>query len=774
MAEKHWVLPEAFQIPDEFKKAIGGHPLVTETLFKRGMQDIASALAFLNPDLYQPCSPDELPDCRAAYALLSEAITAQKHILVWGDFDVDGQTSTTVLVQGLRELGGQVSFHIPIRGKESHGISRKVLEKYLDKKGIDFLITCDTGISEHENIGFIRQSGIPVIVTDHHTLPDTLPSANAVVNPQRLPQNHPLRTLPGVGVAYKLMEGLFAFMQRDFHPENYLGLAALGIVADVAHQLGDTRYLLQQGLRHLRSTKRIGLKNLYINAKLTPLNIDEDHIGFQIAPRLNAVGRLGDANPIVEFLTTADTGRARVLAAQIEAMNIKRRSQTRQVEQAALSLLEASPDDRHASAIVLHHPHWPGGIVGIVASRLVERHQKPVILLTGEDPIHGSARSVEGINITEAITSQAKLLRTYGGHPMAAGLSLAADNYSTFKRGFLSVMADKVKEKPPVPEVQIDQIIQLDEISIDLVEQIQRLAPFGAGNPKLKFMLKNLQLVSTSKVGKAEEHRQVIVEDADENRCKFIWWKGGDEPIPQAEFDLICTLAKSDYRGETQINAVWVDSRLSEHGQETISRKHCELVDCRNESDPETALKQIIKDNNDMIVWAEVIHPESVQSFRRHSLNPTDSLLIWTAPSSQVVLQEALQITKPKVVFIFGLDPGLHNPNQFIERLFGLVKFIINQKSGQVRLIELAGACGSDEGTVRIGLRLLEAMGKITFADGIDIAALDLVNEVPDPDMIEILSAELRRNLEESQAFRRYFRSGDIRDYISGNNDNDL
>ncbi len=768
--DKNWLIPEPVQIPDEFKRAIGGHPLVAETLFKRGLQDISSAQAFLNPDFYQPCSPDELPDSQAAYILLSKAIRAKKHILVWGDFDVDGQTSTIILVQGLRELGGQVSYHIPIRGKESHGISREVLDKFL-RKGFDLLITCDTGISEHETIQYARQSGIPVIVTDHHTLSETLPPANAVVNPQRLPEDHPLRTLPGVGVAYKVMEGLFAHLQRDFRPGDYLDLVALGIVADVADQHGDTRYLLQKGLRHLRTTTRIGLRNLFEKAKLNYLNINEDHIGFQIAPRLNAVGRLGDANPIIEFLTTEDTGRARVLAAEIEAMNTRRRSQTRQVERAALSQLESSPDDRHAPAIILHHPSWPGGIVGIVASRLVERYQKPVILLTGEDPFHGSARSVKGINITEAIRSQAKLLRGFGGHPMAAGLSLTASNYNAFKRGFLSSMEAQFKDKPPVPAKQVDHIIRLNQITIDLVEQIERLAPFGSGYPKLEFMLEDLKLVSTAIVGNTGEHRQIIAEDADENQCRFIWWNGGDEPLPEAEFDLISTLSKSDYRGETQINAVWVDYRLSEHGQETLARENFEIIDHRNEPEPGKKLKQILEEHTDTVVWAEGIDSKSIPSVRRHELEVAENLVIWTTPPSNKVLKAALQITNPRRVFVFGQNPGYHITNEFLTRLLGLGEYAINHKSGQAPLIQLASACGSEEETIQVGLRLLAAMGKIGYEEKSDIVVLSDENEDPNPETIEILSNELRKSLEESWAYRKYFRSGDIKEFLYVDND---
>jgi len=239
-------------------------------------------------------------------------------------------------------------------------------------------------------------------------------------------------------------------------------------------------------------------------------------------------------------------------------MNVRRRFETRQVEKAAESQLEASPDDRHAPAIVLHNPNWPGGVVGIVASRLVEHYHKPVILLTGEDPIHGSARSVQGINITKAIASQV--------------LSFSATNFLAFKRGFLSVMSEQTKDEVLIPEIQIDHVITLDEITMDFVDQINRLAPFGQGNPRLNFLLHDLNLVSAANVGGQGEHRQVIASDASENQHKFIWWNGGDEPLPEAQFDLVCSLSKSDYRGASQVSAVWVEYHYSERGQRTITQ----------------------------------------------------------------------------------------------------------------------------------------------------------------------------------------------------------
>jgi single-stranded-DNA-specific exonuclease len=605
-----------------------------------------------------------------------------------------------------------------------------------------------------------------VIVTDHHSLGETLPPANAVINPQRIPKDHPLHSLPGVGVAYKLMEALFQSLGQPFAEGHYRELAALGIVSDVAKLQGDTRYLLQKGLESLRETQRLGLQTLYRIANLNPQNLDETHIGFQIAPRLNAVGRLGDANMVVELLTTNDSGRARVLALQIEAMNAKRRFTTRQVAAAVETLLQMSPEDRHAPAIVLHHPEWPGGVVGIVASRLVEQYHKPVILLTGEDPIHGSARSVEGINITQAITTQSELLNTYGGHPMAAGMSMPAENFKAFKRGFLAAIEKLGEGIAAIPELVINKVISPEEISLDLVEQINRLAPFGPDNPPLNFMIPKLTLTSTAEVGVYGEHRQVIAEDKNQNQARFIWWNGGDYSPPDAEFDVVCQLSRSDYKGAPQVRAEWVDFRITEKGKEEIQSRQFEIIDRRNYLNPINEVLNFLAENPKSQVWGEGQTPKDLPCKGRHKLEATKNLVIWTVPPSQSVLDEVILRTKPKSVVVIGVLPAVINPKTFFERLGGLAKYAVKHKDGRTTLEELASACAATNDSVRIGLMLWEALGKMKVDFEENHLVISTTNGETNAAAKDIYSSLLKASLEESRAFRSYFRKGELNNYL--------
>jgi single-stranded-DNA-specific exonuclease len=764
-AEKRWVMPEKIKPPGAFQEAIGGHPLVAQTLYQLGYQSIDAAQAFLNPEKYQPAPATDLPDLEAACNLLVAAIRTGQHILVWGDFDVDGQTATTLLVEGLREVGAKVSYHIPVRAEESHGITREALKARL-AAGFDLLLTCDTGITEYENLQIVGNLGIPVIVTDHHTLGERLPPANAVVNPQRLPAGHPLRTLPGVGVAYKLIEGLYAHLNCELDTGNLLELVALGIVADVAELQGDTRFLLQRGLLNLRQTRRVGLQMLYEQAELIPANLNEGHIGFQIGPRLNAVGRLADANPMVDFLTTTDPGRARTLVYQIEALNAKRRFATRQVEQGAEGQLSASAADRHTPAIVLHHPTWPGGVVGIVASRLVDRYHKPVILLTGDDPIHGSARSIPGVHITGAIATQADLLNGYGGHPMAAGLSMPAQNYPAFKRRFLATIQEQLGDVDIIPEIEVAQELTLDQVDLDLVAEIDRLAPFGPGNPPLVFLLRDLQLVAEAAVGANQEHRQLTVQDGSENELRLIWWNAADEPLPIDQFDLLCKLTRSDYKGSPQLSAEWVDFRLSQAGRKAVEARHVEIIDYRDKIDPQAQLARCLAEDTQVSVWGEGQLPQNFPFKGRHELEQTPHLVIWTAPPSQSVLHDVIRQTQPKTVTVFGVDPQLDDENRFLNRLGGLAKYAIAHMDGQASLEHLAAACASQAETVQIGLQLWGARGELTVDIQGEFVYLTTEVNKPDPAAVENFKAILKSLLLETGAFRSYFKRGDLKTLI--------
>lgn len=738
----------------------GLSPLVGQVLVRRGYTNPASARAFLDPQAYLSSPPNELPGMDEAVEHLVRAIRAEQPICVWGDFDVDGQTSTTILVQALQAAGAKVRYHIPVRQNESHGVNIENLARVI-AQGTKLVLTCDTGISATQAVDYARSRGVETIITDHHDLPPELPRAAAVVNPKLLSTpEHPLASLSGVGVAYKLAQELITRLQpAGFQTEGLLDLVALGLVADLAILRGEARYLVQKGLEELRATKRLGLKTVMELAEISANNLSEEHIGFALGPRLNAIGRLGDANPMVELLTTSDPVRARVLAAELEGLNVRRKLLCDQVEQGAEAQLRANPELLTQAAIVLAQPAWPGGVVGIVASSLVERYQKPVILLSAPpgEPARGSARSIEGVNITAAIAAQSDLLLSYGGHPMAAGMALEPDKLPEFRKRLSKSLEAMLAERGEREgQIEIDAWLELGEANLELASQLESLAPFGPGNPKLVFASRNLELRSSTALGKNKEHLKLSLADVQGSATQVIWWNGGSETPPEGRFDLAYTLRASDWRGERRAQLELVDFRLLEPEKLKIKAWKPEILDYRDDEKPLERLKSEFSGAG-MLCWAEGEQKKAVGGVDRNELTPAHTLVLWTIPPSTRELRTALEKVKPERVVVFGLDPG-GTPKTFVERIAGLVKFVLKRKGGQTTVAELAAATAQSESIARIGLEWLAAQGQITAefeADGrVSLAG----GGQADPLLGELVRTRLAALLEESRAYRLLFR----------------
>jgi len=741
-----WLDPAPVQI--DSLSALGLPPLIAETLIRRGVNSPEAARAFLHPDEIAPAQFENIQD---ATTRIGRAILHGEKICVWGDFDVDGQTSTALLVQTLQTLGAEVSYYVPIRGKESHGIHIESLAPILDG-GVSLLITCDTGITAHEAIDYANSRGADVILTDHHDLGETLPNAKVILNPKLLPQGHRLKHLAGVGVAYKLAEALLNSEFRIQNSEFLLDLVALGLIADVALLQGETRALAQKGIAQLRQTQRLGLR---VMAEIAGANLEtltEETIGFTFAPRLNALGRLGDANPAVELLLTKDAIRAKVLANQIEGLNQQRRLLTAQVYQAAEAQLQENPALLEEAALVLAHSGWPGGVVGIVANKLAEKYQKPAILFNEADGVlRGSARSVEGLHITEAIATQSHLLRGFGGHPMAAGMSLDANLLSDFRRGLGRAVAQQLGEVTRAePTLQIDAWLHLNEATLELAGALEALSPFGAGNSPLTFATRSVTLKSASTIGKTREHLRLNVMDDTGCAQSVLWWGGAGEELPEAEtkFDLAYTLRASTFRGEKQVTLQFKEFRLAEGTPVEVLAPNYEVVDWRNEMG-ELAGKQ---------VWAE--GADKLQGLPRHALTPNEDLVIYTAPPARRVLRAVLEKTQAKRVYFVGTLPAQETAEEFLTRLAGICKFVMNQRGGKTSLTEIAASMATREEAAQLGLEWLSSGGGhlLVQVEDDQVKIEKGAGQKNPYAQAELLTA-LRGALKETAAYREYVRA---------------
>jgi single-stranded-DNA-specific exonuclease len=758
---RHWIDPQPVEVPPEVWQAAGEHPLLAAALARRGIRTALQAQAFLDPDRYITAPATDLPDLDKAVDRLQKAILSGERIGVWGDFDVDGQSSTTLLVSGLRRLGADVVFYIPVRGRESHGVALPSLQSFLER-GVKLLLTCDTGITAHDAVELAALRGVETIITDHHILPPELPPAFAVVNPQRLKQEHPLWPLCGVGCAYKVIEELYRRANRLEELEQDLDLIALGTIADVALLDGDNRCLVQRGLMSMRNKPRAALRAMLSSSNGSTGNLNEETISFLLAPRLNAIGRLGDANSIVDFLTTTDEVFAAEFAAQLEALNNRRKLLTDQVLQGALAQIDRDPDQRDAPVLILSHPAWPGGVLGIAASCLVELYNRPAILLANPpgEPARGSCRSVAGIQITAALAENQDLLLGYGGHTMAAGLGLRAENIPAFRKAMFRTIERLAAGVPALRELALDAYLPLEEVTIDLVEQFERLAPFGPGNPAVILAAKDLELKSHQVVGKTKDHRQLIVEDRSGVDRKVMWWQGAGLPLPEGRFDLAYKVRLSDYRGQRDIQIEWMDARPSVTPvSELRPTRRMHIIDLRADPDPMQAWNAF--GEKDWILWREGEALQDERGSNRYELTPHPILVIGTIPPGRQELAAALEIVEPNQVVLLGLQPSSDQPDAFLKRLAGLVQYGLRVRAGLVTLAELAAATGQREVTMQWGLDWLVARGYITRIERAAGSMVLASGGTADFEAQQKAERGLRALLEETAAFRAYFRNAE-------------
>ena len=751
-----WREPQPQSPPRALLEA-AGDPLVALALMRRGVQTAEKARAFLDPALYTPSDPFDFPDMGFAVRRLEAALRRGERIGIWGDFDVDGQTSTALLVEALQQLGADVIHHIPVRLTESHGVKIPALQAFLEQ-GVQLMLTCDTGIAAHEALDFAAAAGVDVIVTDHHELPDELPKATALINPHRLPADHPAATLSGVGVAYKLMQAFYAHVGYNGAIEETLDLVALGLVADVAVLRGDARYFVQRGLQRLRENRRAGLRALLRTLGVRTEALNEEQIGFIIAPHLNAVGRLGDANGMVDFLTTTDEAAARRWASRLTRLNFQRKQLMQNILTQARTQIAQHPEWLQDEGLVLVGEDWHPGIIGIVAGRLAKHYGKPVIIITTQGGTgRGSARSVAGYNITAAIATQASRLLGYGGHELAAGLSLAVDEIPAFRRGVLQALRRQREssQAPPGPVLEVDAYLPWEALTLDLVDRLERLAPFGAGNPPPVLATRGLVLSDHARLGRTGEHLQLWVEASGGERRRVIWWHWDEAPLPEGPFDLAYTVRANTYRGTRRVQIEWIEARPSRtptiHIPTPILPK---VIDLRDDANPAAQIEALRLSGGDLLLWNE--NGNGPAGVRRQALQPAATFVVWSAPPSAQLWRTAMLTVKPTLVVLVGERPSWEEASAFLRRLAGLARYALAHYNGEVHLTSLAAATAQREATVAAGLRHLEARGFFMLEE-VESGFILHRGNIRNDEAARWWYDRLRTQLEESRAYRNHF-----------------
>lgn len=569
---KRWhCLADQSDLAEQLGIQLGISKIIAAILINRGITDLEDAKAFLYGEVECLENPFSLRDVEKAAQRIILALNSQEKITVYGDYDVDGITSTALLYRALCDLGATVEYYIPDRQSEGYGLNGDALKK-IHGYGTTLLLTVDCGISAVDEIALLAKK-MDIIITDHHRPPEVLPQAYAIVNPQQELCAYPNKNLAGVGVAYKLCQVLWKLLDRDAEALiQYLDLVAVGTVADIVPLLGENRVLVKMGMRLLPLTKNIGLQALIQECGLQQ-KIDAGQIGFVIGPRLNAAGRVGRADAGVELLITEDQSRAGELAAQLEEDNAQRQALERSILAEAENCL-AGIDVEKEKVIVLAGENWHPGVIGIVASRIVDKYYRPAVIISKKDGIgKGSCRSISGFDLYAALQECQEVLLGFGGHRMAAGLTVSSENIGELRKRLNKIAARVLTDQDYIPELQIDSTVMLNEIDSAFLEQLTCLEPYGMGNPKPVFSCRGVILADRYQMGQDKQHLRCKV--TQENRSNsVVGWNMGflAEELPLNRLiDIAFHPEFNDWQGQRNIQLRAYDIRCSAAVQPEIS-----------------------------------------------------------------------------------------------------------------------------------------------------------------------------------------------------------
>jgi single-stranded-DNA-specific exonuclease RecJ len=561
--KKIWKFPQEAEPSSELLQVVGGSEILARLLIRRGIDSAEKAGSFLDPQKYVETSPMVFAQMEKAIARISQAIAQKEKITVYGDYDVDGVTATSVMFTVLKQLGANVDFYIPNRANEGYGLNLKAVSVLASKQRTKLIITCDCGISNFAEINLAKSLGVETIIVDHHSMPELLPPAVAILHPKQFAEDHPLFHLPGVGVAFKLAEALLIHNKQESEIAKLLDFVTLGMIADMVPLVQENRYLVQIGLPVLVNSPRAGIKALLDNT----VKMDgTDIVGFGLAPRINAVGRLSDASLAVKLMTVEDEAEAQELAHQLELENERRQELCEQI------FLEADLKARQAlasgqdAAIAIYSANWHHGVVGIVASRLVEKYHCPVFIAeldAEEGKIKGSARGVPGIDLYQILKANEHLMTKWGGHQMAAGFSAEQANADVLCRALVETCARALAGKQRRPVLEIDLSIDAAEMDLSLTKLLRKLGPFGMWNKKPVLAMSSLTVLNSRPLGKEGKHHRLMLRSSDASyQFECVYWRSsGNIPTDGEEIDLAFTPEVNVFNNTERLQLVLSDWR---------------------------------------------------------------------------------------------------------------------------------------------------------------------------------------------------------------------
>ncbi len=819
--ETTWVYKEEVSPSSDLLEAVSGHEILAKLLSQRGIKSGVEARTFLDEKTYVPTGAWELPDTDKAVDRILSAIESKQHITVYGDYDVDGVTGTSVLYSVLKQLGADVDYYIPNRLLEGYGLNLKAVSVIASKRRTKLIITCDLGVSNFAEINFAKSLGVDTVVLDHHTMPEMLPPAVAVIHPKFLNEDHPLYNLPGVGVAYKVCQALYEKKGTPEAADQLLDLVTMGMIADMVPLVKENRYLVRIGLPKLVATTRVGLQKLLA---MSGQKANTDLVGFGLAPRINAAGRLSDANKAVELMTTESEEVAESLSQELQTENTRRQEICEQVFMEVEAKLAKNPQLLENKCLAIYDKSWHHGVIGIVASRLVEKYQRPVFIAQHEEEekvIRGSARSIDGVDLYQVLKLNEHLLARWGGHKMAAGFSLEEDKGEEFCKALFSTCNKMLEGVVLSKQIEIDLSISPDTCNLDLATTIDSLAPFGISNKKPVLCMKELMCQKALPLGKDQKHVKIFALDpksGEEFEC--VMWNGRDKrgfPEIEEAIDIAFMPDLNHYNGKTRLQLILVDWRPSNWKEraEKAAEKAAQIQAAQSAPTPtptptsaaptatnsplatpstptvsnaETArflarkqtwqdlrnhenkldilAKATEKIKDDLIIFAEsAVAVEKCTFTSRAGIKKTKHLLMWQFPPTLELFQEIVAKTDAEKIYLIGnAEANFDNPSNFLKRLYGLAKFAVAKRDGQIEGELLTCLMGSSKMAVALGLKVLKSVHKIDWYVEDGIIFLDLLEEAPCAmeEMPEYV--QLKNCLNQISNFRNWCAESSIKD----------
>ncbi|MGX7172738.1 single-stranded-DNA-specific exonuclease RecJ [Enterococcus ratti] len=625
-------------------------PFIGNLLWQRGYRKETELQRFLNPKKQELHDPYLMYDMDKAVARIQKAVINGEKILIYGDYDADGITSTTVMKETLELLGANIETFLPNRFVHGYGPNKTVYKEKIEL-GIQLIITVDNGVAGNEAVAYAQHAGVDVIITDHHELPSLLPEAYAIVHPRHPQGNYPFKDLAGVGVAFKLATALL-----EEPPAEFLDLVAIGTIADLVSMTGENRTLVALGLEMIRQSERIGLQTLFTESGLTIKEVDETMVGFSIAPRLNAIGRMSDPNPAVEMLATFDESVATSIAKKLTAINEERKLVVEKITQEALTMI-----DETNQIHLLAAPDWHEGVLGIVAGKIMNQTGKPTIVLTIKEDgtAKGSGRSVEALNFYEMLATMRELFTLFGGHHAAVGLTMPKTNLKALQERMNRYIVEKAIDLSKGTALIIDETLMTQDVTVDLIEELKLLAPYGTDNPVPIFLFHQVFAKNVKKIGVNQQHLKfTLIEDAHQLEAIAFGLGNQESEMLNDPIDVVGTLSINEWNGRKKPQLRVADFIV----------KGFQLFDWRSKSYRKQVIKekdtlylafekQSVKELNEKIQEFVVVFEDISQIQKLLKAQEYHSLLVVDSPDDLLILKEILAIGSFDRMYLLGISP---------------------------------------------------------------------------------------------------------------------